>query len=96
MADRRLREVYKILGLTATVEILKSIEKGKTQYRNFDFASVSTINTRIRQLLDLNFIEHHIVKEDKRKEWYTLTEKGKKVVKGIKYLDKAVLEQYNP
>lgn len=85
-----LKEFYRILGFTATTEILKCIEDGKNQYKDFDFASVSTINTRLKQLLDLGLLEHHLQTKDKRTEWYTLTEKGKSVVKGIQYLDKVV------
>jgi DNA-binding HxlR family transcriptional regulator len=90
MEESRLKEFYRVLGFTATTEILKCIAEGKDQYKDFDFASVSTINTRLSQLLDLGLVEHYLVKEDKRKEWYRLTEMGKNVVIGIQYLDKAI------
>ncbi|KYK32136.1 MAG: hypothetical protein HXS48_14000 [Theionarchaea archaeon] len=88
--DQDLKEFFRVLGLTATVEILKSIQKGKNQYLDFfTTASVSTINERIKQLITLGIIQHHLGREPKRKEWYTLTERGKRVLKAIVRLERA-------
>lgn len=90
MEDKDIREFHKVLGLTATVDILKSIEQGRGQYKDFlQIAGVAIINRRIRQLIDLKIIEHHFEREHKRREWYTLTKKGKRVVKAINRLEEA-------
>ena len=94
MEDKDLREFHKVLGLTATIDILKSIEQGRGQYKDFlQIAGVAIINRRIRQLIDLKIIEHHFEREQKRREWYTLTKKGKRVVKAINRLEEAFLEE---
>jgi len=88
--DQDLKEFFRVLGLTATVDILKSIQKGKNQYADFfTTASVSTINERIKQLITLGIIKHHLGREPKRKEWYTLTKRGERVLKAIVRLEKA-------
>jgi DNA-binding HxlR family transcriptional regulator len=89
MEDKQLKEFLRVLGFTATVDILNSIEEGNNQYKHFiPFASISTLNERVKQLEALGIIEHHLAREDKRREWYTLTRKGKKVVKVITKLEK--------
>ena len=86
----KLQEFCKLLGLTATVSILKSVQKGEDQYRHFcSIASVATLNARIGKLVALRIIEHHIVREPKRKEWYTLTGRGKRIVEALIELEKA-------
>ncbi len=85
----RLGTFYRILGSTATPEILKSIEKGKGQYKHFHFASDSTINKRLKELLYLGIIEHHVERRRKRREEYVLTEKGKRILRAIRTLEKA-------
>lgn len=90
MEDPEMSEFFRILGLVSTVGILEKIEEGKNQYKYFlSLASVSTLNKRTKQLTDLGIIEHHITKEGKRTEWYTLTERGKRIVVVVKNLKKA-------
>ena len=87
--EDNLRKFLRVLGFTATVDILNSIEEGKNQYKHFiPFASISTLNERVKQLEALGIIEHHLVREDKRREWYKLTQKGEEVVKVITELEK--------
>ena len=46
------------------------------------YASKSTIDVRTKQLIALGLIEHHLLRgTGKRREWYTLTERGKRVLK---------------
>ena len=86
------QEFLKLLGSTATVSILKGIHKGENQYKYFySIASPSTLNTRIGKLITLRIIEHHITREPRRKEWYTLTERGKRIVEAIIELEKTFL-----
>jgi DNA-binding HxlR family transcriptional regulator len=95
MSEEELFEFYKVLGLTGTVKILLSLADSRKKYKNFNCGSISTINDRLRQLLHLNLIEHHLTREKKREEWYTLTEKGKKVVECLKVLNSTLCEVYH-
>ena len=45
---------------------------------------------RIKQLITLGLIEHHLLRgTGKRREWYTLTDKGKRVLKVTTELEEA-------
>ena len=91
MGDTQLRELLRVLGFTATIDILNSIKEGRNQYKHFiPFASIATLNKRTKQLINLEIIEHHLTREDKRREWYTLTEKGKRALKIIKEIEKTL------
>ena len=45
-----------------------------------EFLNTHTLNTRIKELLRHNLIQHNMVREEIRKEWYELTEDGKRVL----------------
>ena len=73
-----------------TITILKMLETGKkVQYEdltNVDL-SISTLNERINELLKNCLIEHHLKRTNKKEEWYTLTEKGEKILKYVKEIE---------
>ncbi len=79
------KRILRLLGLRGTIAILRYLNEHSTaQYHQFNqFIITSTLNERLRQLLHFKLINHYFVKEGviKRKEWYELTEKGKKVLK---------------
>jgi len=92
MEDQDLKEFFKVLGSAATRDILHSIHEGNSQHKDFlKFGSISTINQRTKQLESLDIIEHHLGREEMRREWYTLTERGERVLKGTIGLEKAFL-----
>ena len=72
---------FRVLGLKGTKDILIFLdEHGPAQYRDFHVSiSVSTLNKRLRELLMFDLISHHLTREDGRKEWYEITEKGREV-----------------
>lgn len=78
-----------IAGKVATREIMEAVvELGRVQYKDLTkFASVSSINQRLRELENCGLIEHHISREEKRVEWYTPTEKGMKFTKQLEEMD---------
>ncbi|MGD2251199.1 MAG: winged helix-turn-helix transcriptional regulator [Candidatus Methanofastidiosia archaeon] len=80
--------ILKIIRLTGTVYILEYLHTHtKGQYTDLiSNISIPTINARLNTLRKLKLIEHHFVREDTRKEWYELTEKGEKVIQLIKKL----------
>ena len=85
-----LNEFFRVLGLRATRDMLTSIREGNNQHKDFlKFGSISTINQRTKQLESLDIIEHHLGREEMRREWYTLTERGERVLKAIPELEKA-------
>lgn len=75
------KEVLDKLGKKASVDILRFVvEHGKGRYKDFQpFGSTYTINARIKDLTQLDLIQHKFVKEEVRKEWYESTERGRKV-----------------
>lgn len=75
-------EFIKVLGSKATLSILQILSrKEKVRYKQMQqFVNTHTLNTRLKELLGYELIEHHIVREDTRKEWYEPTERGKKVL----------------
>ncbi len=80
--SEKARELLKIVGQTSTVEILTYLREHSTaQYRELDaFANTRTLNVRLIQLIRHGLIEHNYQRSISRKEWYTITEKGKKVL----------------
>lgn len=75
----RKRRLRALAGKVATKEILEAAEEvGKVQYKDLTkFASVSSLNARLRELENCGLIKHHIAREEKREEWYTPTEQGR-------------------
>jgi DNA-binding HxlR family transcriptional regulator len=78
------RRILRLLSSRGTIPILRYLNEHRTaQYHQFNqFIITSTLNKRLRQLLYFNLINHYFMKEGviKRKEWYELTEKGRKVL----------------
>jgi DNA-binding HxlR family transcriptional regulator len=84
-----MKTIIQIVGLTGTVEILKYLKDLNTvSYSELmQFASVSTLNKRLTQLIHYKLIEHHFEIKG-RKEWYTLTEKG---IEALTLIEKLIL-----
>jgi len=76
-------DFIKVLGSKATLSILQFLDrKEKARYKQLqEFVNTHTLNTRLKELLEYDLIEHHIIREDTRKEWYEPTERGKRVLK---------------
>lgn len=87
------KDLFAILGRKATKEILELLEEhGTAQYKEFkQVASLTTVNMILRNLEDLNLIQHYCERE-KRREWYEPTEKGKKVVQCLRELEMLIEE----
>ena len=84
-------DLFRLIGLTGTVSILRHLnEHGPTRHKDLmELVNTHSLNERIRMLLHFNLIEHHLEMGDgrkqKRREWYTITEKGRKV---LMYMEK--------
>jgi DNA-binding HxlR family transcriptional regulator len=82
--------ILKVIGSTGMVYILEYLHTHtKTQYKELNRELVPhTLNTRLKELLMYKLIEHHFEKKEKREEWYTITERGRKVLQIIRKLKK--------
>lgn len=90
MEDQKRKSLLKILGSKGTVDILRFLEKhGTAQYKDLQqFVSTHTLNARTRDLTWLGLIQHHFVREEVRREWYELTELGKRILQWLDELEK--------
>jgi DNA-binding HxlR family transcriptional regulator len=76
--------LFRVLRLKSTTTILKSLLEGEKQYTDFlEFTNKRTASRRVRELTRLGIIKHHIRKQQTRKEWYTLTDKGKMITQAV-------------
>jgi predicted transcriptional regulator len=84
-----MKKFIQVVGLTGTIEILKYLKEHEivTYTELIQFASVSTLNKRLNQLVNFRLIEHHFEKKN-RKEWYTITEKG---IEALNLIEKLIL-----
>ena len=84
--------ILKLLGSKGTFDILKYLHEHKTgQYKHLmEFVNTPTLNDRLRRLLHFKLIEHHLEREDTRKEWYSITEKGKQVLNHLESIERLV------
>ena len=92
MDENEEEEFFRMIGLTGTKRILSYLDgHGKAQYKEFaEFLNIHTLNVRLQQLLRFNLIEHHLTRKDVRKEWYTITEKGRKILKHVEDMLKLI------
>ena len=86
MEKKKEEAFLKMLGLKATKDILDFLVDNDTaQYRQLQgFINTHTLNTRLRELLDFSLVQHHLVREEVRREWYEPTEKGRKVLQHLR------------
>jgi len=75
-------EILEILGKKGTIGILEFLSQhDKGQYSQMrQFGDTHILNDRTRELLKYGLIKHHLEREIKRKEWYEITEKGRKIL----------------
>ena len=88
--DENEEEAFlKMIGLKGTVPILRYLnEKGEAQYVELiRLINVVSLNTRLKQLLHFKLIQHHLERLELRREWYSITDKGKKI---LNHLDEIV------
>ena len=92
MDEKREKDFLKLIGLTGTIFIFRYLnEHDSGQYKDLqEYMNTHSLNERIRSLLHFNLIEHHYVRDEKKKEWYTLTENGRKVLMLMEEMIKTV------
>ena len=92
MDEEREERFLKLISSKSVRDILKYLnEHETTQHADLDaFMNTSTLNMKLNELLAFNLIKHHLDKSDIRKEWYTITEKGKKILQYLEDMIKTV------
>ncbi len=80
--DEKEEEFLKSISLKGTIDILRYLrEHGTGQYKDLiEFMNEVTLYRRVKQLLEFDLIIHHLNKKDVRKEWYEITDKGRKIL----------------
>ena len=83
---------FKLISLKGTRDILNYLNEHNTaQHASLNtLMSAATLNAKLIELLEFGLIEHHLEKEDVRKEWYTITEKGKRFLQLLADLVKII------
>ena len=82
MDKEREERFLKLISSKRARDILTYLnEHETTQHADLNaFINAITLNMKLHELLIFDLIEHHLDKSDMRKEWYTITEKGKKIL----------------
>ncbi len=92
MGDKE--EPLKILFSKGTKEMLAlAVEKGAARHKDFQqYGTPYLVNGRLNYLYGHGLLRHCFLKEEVRKEWYEPTEKGRKALECMRYLEELVLE----
>jgi len=88
MSSEREETFLRLLGSKGAAGILLYLdEHGATQHKEFDLPiSRFTLNERLRQFLKFGLVTHHLTRKDAKKEWYEITDTGRKAVEHLKRL----------
>ena len=89
-----MKVFLKMIGAKGIREILEFLDENrKGRYMQFrQFTSTHMLNIRLRELLIFGLIEHHVIKQERKNEWYTITKKGKKIVRYIRKMEEVIQE----
>jgi DNA-binding HxlR family transcriptional regulator len=92
MDEKREEQFLKLISSKRARDILKYLNEHDTaQHADLNaFINAITLNTKLHELLIFGLIQHHLEKSDMRKEWYTITEKGKKILQCLEDMIKTV------
>lgn len=92
---KKEEKILKLIGSAGTKFILDYLNTHTdVQYKELNKTiPAHTLNTRLRELLRFKLIEHHFEKKEKRREWYNITERGKKVLEIMRKLGALVAPQ---
>lgn len=85
---RALTEIHKVIGATGTKQVLEFLdEHGTGKYKEMgEFMNTGTLNHRLRDLLRLGLICHHMKRNPNKIQWYEITEKGKQALQHLRAL----------
>ena len=85
MVEKSEEDFLRVIGARSTREILQFSAGHETfHYKELDeFVNTDTLNHRLRDFLRYSLVEHHIKRGEGRGEWYTMTDRGRKVLNSI-------------
>lgn len=85
------KDFFVVLGRKATKKMLEFLdEHDDVQYKDLmQFASSFTLNRILKELMEFGLIKGYYVVDDvkEKKEWYEITEKGKKILQCLRELE---------
>jgi DNA-binding HxlR family transcriptional regulator len=92
MDETREEQFLKLISSKGARDILKYLNEHETaQHADLNaFINAVTLNMKLHELLTFDLIQHHLDKSDMRREWYTITEKGKKILQCLEDMIKTV------
>ena len=95
MDEKEEEEFLKMIGLKGTLPVLKFLdERGEAQYGELThLVNVVSLNTRLKQLLHFGLIEHHLERLELRREWYTITDRGREILDHLNEIVKLMYEE---
>ncbi|KYK38396.1 MAG: hypothetical protein AYK18_17340 [Theionarchaea archaeon DG-70] len=88
-----IRLFLRLLSKKGTIDILKMLkDKNRAQYRDLSTIDIgiATLSDRINESLKNGIIEHHLKRTTKREEFYTLSEKGERILKLIEEIEEII------
>lgn len=91
---KKKKNYFVVLGRTSTKKILEFLdEHHSVGYKDLkQFASLYALNRILKELMDFDLIKYYYVDKGVRKEWYELTERGKKILQCLRELEKILKE----
>lgn len=76
----KVEEFLNLIGSRFTAQILEFMEqKEQTRYGDMTFLSCFSLNKRLHYFLKHGVVEHHVERLPLKREWYELTERGRKM-----------------
>ena len=85
MNKKEEQDFLKLMGSRGTIDILRYLsEHDGGYYEDFNLPfSYPTLHTRVRKLLKFDLIQRRVEKKGFKNEWYTITERGKKILEHL-------------
>ncbi len=89
---KRQEALFKVIGSKGAIMILQILDKDdQMRYSDIlEYTNTHTLNKRLGDLLRYGLIEHHMVREEVRKEWYEITDKGRALLEILDHMAELV------
>ncbi len=86
----RKRNIIKLLSSKGARETLEFLNQhGKAQFTDMKACiPAPSLSNRLRELLAAKLINHHFTRMEKRREWYEITERGRKILQLLEEIER--------
>lgn len=90
--EKESEDFLRVISDESSMQILEMFGEGDpVRYKQMqESVNTGTLNRRLRYLLRYGLIQHHLERFEKKVEWYTITERGRKVLHYMRELVKLV------